>query len=304
MAPRIRPPAEIDVTVDVARRLLADQHPDLADRDLVEAATGWDNVVFRLGADLALRVPRRVMGADLVEREQRWLPGLAARLPLPVPAPVRVGEPGAGFPWRWSVVPWFDGDVAAVSPPADLDRTADELGAFVAALHVPVPADAPVNPVGRGGPVGDLDPIVRHRVEEGRELLDAMVPDGSRRTLARWEELRGAAEWPGPLLWCHGDLHAGNLVVADGALGAVIDFGDMTGGDPAVDLAVAWMLFDPDRRRRFRAAASEGRFRVDDDTWRRAEMWAIHFAVVYLLHGADDPMIGPLGRHLLGVLLP
>jgi aminoglycoside phosphotransferase (APT) family kinase protein len=297
------PASEVEVTVDLARRLLEGQHPDLAALDLVEVARGWDNVVFRLGGDLALRIPRRALGAEPVEREQRWLPELAGRLPLPVPTPVRVGVPGGGFPWRWSVVPWFDGDVAAGSPPTDPDRTADVLGAFVAALHEPAPADAPVNPFGRGGPVADLDPILRHRVADGEEVLDAVVPAGADRVLARWQGLGDVPEWSGPPLWCHGDLHSGNLVVADGAVRAVIDFGDMTGGDPAVDLAVAWMLFDADRRARFRVAASDGRFPVDDATWRRAEMWAIHFAVVYLVHGADDPMIGPLGRHLLAVLL-
>ena len=212
-ASRGRPASEVDVTADLARRLLADQHPDLAGREPAEVASGWDNVVFRLGDDLALRFPRRQLGADLVEREQRWLPALAGVLPLGVPVPLRIGLPGAGFPWRWSVVPWFEGVVAAATPPADPDLTADTLGAFVAALHVPAPVDAPLNPVGRGGPVTDLDPIVRRRVAEGSAVLDAVVPDGSVLTLDRWEAL-GADEWAGPPLWCHGDLHAGNLVVA------------------------------------------------------------------------------------------
>jgi aminoglycoside phosphotransferase (APT) family kinase protein len=113
------PAAEVDVTAELVRQLLAEQHPDLAGLALGVLANGWDNMVCTVGADLLARLPRRAQAAELVAREQRWLPVLAPRLPLPIPAPVRVGRPAGGFPWSWSVVPFFPGQVAALAPPDD-----------------------------------------------------------------------------------------------------------------------------------------------------------------------------------------
>ncbi len=168
------PAAEFDVTDDLVRRLLAEQHPDLAGRPLVLVANGWDNVIFRLDGDghddaaLTVRVPRRQLGADLVANEHRWLPELALRLPIAIPAPVRFGEPNDEYPWKWSVCPWFDGDVAADVAPDDLDREARRLGAFLGALHTPAPSDAPHNAY-RCGPVTEP----RARFEGAVERLGA-----------------------------------------------------------------------------------------------------------------------------------
>jgi aminoglycoside phosphotransferase (APT) family kinase protein len=292
MVARDMPVAEIDVTVDLVRRLLAEQHPDLGGLPLRIVANGWDNVVVRAGDDLAVRMPRRAAAAALVEHEQRWLPELAPRLPLPIPAPVRIGRPGLGYPWSWSVVPWFAGAVAADVPLRDAAREARRLGAFVAALHVEAPSAVPRNPV-RAHPVADLD----ERVAANLDLLSARLDaDRSRR---RWRELRRAPEWDGPPVWVHGDLHTANLIVADGTLSAVVDFGDIARGDPAVDLAVAWMLFDRVGRAELRRAAGA----VDDATWARAQAWALHFALLYLLHSADDPRFARMGTALLAAVL-
>ncbi len=136
------PAAEIEVTDDLVRRLLAEQHPDLADRPLSLVANGWDNVIFRLGDDLVVRLPRRQLAADLVLHEQRWLPELATRLPLAVPAPLRGGLPTTDYPWHWTIAPWFDGDVAADAALDDAMIEAQRLGAFLAALHVDAPDGA------------------------------------------------------------------------------------------------------------------------------------------------------------------
>ncbi|WP_159796379.1 phosphotransferase, partial [Puerhibacterium puerhi] len=153
--------ADLDVTVGLGRALLAEQHPDLlAHGDLVVAAHGWDNVMLRLGDDLAVRLPRRALAAHLVEHEQRALPALAARLAptgVAVPAPVRVGRPSAalGYPWAWSVVPWLDGVGAETTPIAARTAWAPAFGAFLAALHVPDgAAGAPDNPL-RGVPLAE-----------------------------------------------------------------------------------------------------------------------------------------------------
>jgi aminoglycoside phosphotransferase (APT) family kinase protein len=264
MAAQNMPAAEVDVTEALVRQLLSEQHPDLADRPLVLVANGWDNVIFRLdgGDDAALtvRVPRRQLGADLVANEHRWLPELALRLPIAIPAPVRFGEPNDEYPWKWSVCPWFDGDVAADVAPDDLGREAQCLGAFLAALHTPAPTDAPRNAY-RCGPATEPRP----RFEGAVERLGALV-DGPR-VRARWEELVSVEEWDGDPVWLHGDLHTANVIVHDGAISAVIDLGDITAGDPAVDFAIGWMLFDDHDRSSFRTAAGG----VDDATWSRAE---------------------------------
>ncbi len=294
------PAAEVDVTEALVRRLLVEQHPDLAARPLVLVANGWDNVIFRLDAGddagddaaLTVRVPRRQLGADLVANEHRWLPELAPRLPIPIPAPVRFGEPGDEYPWKWSVCPWFDGDVAADVAPDDLSLEAERLGAFLAALHTPAPSDAPHNAY-RSGPATEPRP----RFEGAVERLGSLV-DGQR-VRARWEELVSVTEWDGDPVWLHGDLHTANVIVHDGSISAVIDLGDITAGDPAVDFAIGWMLFDDEDRSLFRAAAGG----VDRATWSRAEAWALHFALMYLLHSADSERFERMGTSLLARVL-
>lgn len=261
------PAADVDVDGALARALLRAQHPDLADRPLRVAASGWDNVVCRLGDDLAVRLPRRAAAAQLIEHEVRWLPGLAERLPVPVAAPVRAGTPcdDPPYPFPWSVCRWIDGVTAldAGPPPAD------DLVPFLAALHRPAPPDAPINPV-RGIPLAERhDRVLAH--------LDAVGDAVDRVALRRlWDELRELPPWPGPPCWLHGDLHLGNLVVdGRGRLAGVIDFGDLCAGDPATDLAVAWMLADP-------AGPSRSPLRADHDdaTWGRARGWALTLAAV------------------------
>ena len=155
MASGNMPAAEHPIDAALVRRLLETQHPDLAELPLVEVACGWDNVIYRLGDAWSVRLPRRALAVSFTRNEQRWLPRLAPTLPLPVPVPVRLGAPGCGYPWTWSVCPWFEGETAADAA-LDLERAARELGAFLAALHQPAPADAPHNPF-RGGPLGDRE---------------------------------------------------------------------------------------------------------------------------------------------------
>ncbi len=286
------PAAEIDVTAELVRSLLVEQHPDLADLDLSPVANGWDNAIVRLGTALAVRMPRRQAGAQLIEHEHRWVPAMASRLPIPIAAPVRIGRPSSVYPWSWSICPWFDGDVAADVTLTDPVGDARRLGAFVAALHEPAPPEAPFNEF-RGQPIGGLRPRVVTNVERLGEQIDGA------RTLERFEDLAAVDEWSGPPVWLHGDLHSANLVAVDGSICAVLDFGDVTSGDPAVDLAVAWMLFDADARDEFRAAVGG----IDDATWSRAEAWALHFALLYVLNSADNDRFSRMGRSLLAAVL-
>lgn len=247
-----------------------------------------------------MRLPRRELAAPLVDHELRWLPGLAARLPLPIAAPVRAGEPGEGYPWRWAVVPWFDGATAADEPPADLAEAADALGAFVRALHGPAPADAPRS---RWRGITLRERAVwfdEHLATVGAWPEPARLADGRAvAPLARaaWDELAATRPWEGPPWWLHGDLHPGNLIVRDGRLAAIIDFGDLCGGDPAGDLSSAWMLLPVEHHARFRAAA--GTHALDDATWARGRAWALSVAVAILAtSGPPSPTAtpGPMAR--------
>ena len=289
MAAQNMPAAEVDIDERLVRRLLSDQHPDLAHLPLSLVANGWDNVIFRLGPDLTVRLPRHQLAADLVVNEQRWLPELAPRLSIPIPTPLRIGLPHDTFPWHWSVVPWFDGDVAADVALADPMVQAHRLGQFVAALHTPAPVDAPINAFLRGRPIAELRPRVVANIERLGASIDGAAVE------VRFDELTDVAHWSQDPVWLHGDLHSANVLVRDGAICAVIDFGDVTSGDPAVDLAIGWMLFDADARPAFRSSSGA----IDDATWSRAQAWALHFALLYLLHSADNARFTRMGTHLL-----
>jgi aminoglycoside phosphotransferase (APT) family kinase protein len=285
------PAAEVEVDEALVQALLEAQHPDLAGRTLRRVADGWDNAIFRVGDDLLARLPRRELAVSLVENEHRWLPELAPRLPLPIPAPVRTGGPGQGYPWPWSICPWFDGASALETPPEDPVTTAEALGGFLRALHRPAPPDAPRNPY-RGIPLAD-------RTERTLAALEHVDDLDRGAVRARWEELVATPPRTGPALWLHGDVHPGNLLVAEGRLRAVLDFGDLTSGDPASDLAVAWMLFPPEVRPRFRAAAGD----VDDATWRRARGWALALGLVIAASSADNPSYAGLGARTIAAVM-
>ena len=279
-----------EVTEDVARALLAEQHPDLGALELRPADRGWDNAVWRVGDELALRIPQRIAGAVLIEHERQWLPTLLDGVPsfaeggLDASPHLRAGQPGCGYPWGWAVIPWHEGEVVAVAPPDDPMDAAERLGRFVAALHRQAPADAPENPW-RGGPLTTRISVLRDNLDrldaQGRSLGNGLARAEVAGAFADLVSQAGAD--PGPPLWLHGDLHAGNLIVRDGALRAVIDFGDITCGDRATDLAIAWSLFagSPGARSRFREVAGSNQ-PIDDDTWARARGWAIALNVAYL----------------------
>lgn len=305
------PPADVDVTETLVRALLTEQHPDLAALPLTVVAHGWDNVVLRLGDDLAVRVPRRTEAADLVARELRALPVLAPRLPVAVPAAVRAGRPSAalGYPWVWAVVPWTDGAVVAGLGRAARAPLAEPLADVLVALHAPAPADAPHNPV-RGVPLATRSDAVRERLERlaapgGYLATSGLVAPGSlvAALLARlervWDDGLAAPAYAGPPLWVHGDLHAANLVAtpdAPHALAAVVDWGDVTAGDPATDLALAWLVLAADARRRFWDRLRVGGHPAADDrdAHARARAWALSMATAMAEHAAPGT-----GHHAL-----
>lgn len=284
------PAAEVAIDEDLAAALVADQFPDLAGLSVRPAGEGWDNALFRLGDDLAVRMPRRAVAVELMRNEARWLPALAPLVPLPVPDPVAVGGPGRGYPWPWSLVRWIPGS-SALAAPVDTGRAADDLGAFVASLRVPAPPDAPTNPW-RGVPLATRDDLTD-------AALRALPPEIEREPIeAAWADARDARRWVGPPTWVHGDLHPGNVVVDGGEVVGVIDFGDVCAGDPATDLGIAWMLFDPTDRERFRRAAD-----ADESTWRRGRGWAVAIGLALVTGARDRPEYLALGERTLAVVV-
>ena len=291
------PAAEIDVSPDLVRRLLAAQHPDLAHLPVEVMTNGWDNVICRVGSELLARMPRREMGARLIVNEQRWLPVLQPRLPLPVPAPVRTGQPGLGYPWPWSVVALIPGQVAARTPPADPRDAAVSMGRFLAALHTAAAPDAPPH-ASRGVPLADRGEVFAENLAILGDRVDHTA------VMRVWGPAVASPRWDGPPLWLHGDLHPANILVHQGRISGVIDFGDITSGDPAADLSVAWMLLPAAHhdvfQNAYRTAATHP---ADEACWARAKGWALTLGVVCLAHSADNPLIAGIGQRTITAVL-
>jgi len=256
---------ELEIDEGLVRRLLAEQFPQWARLPLepVEPA-GTVNVIFRLGSGLALRLSRREGPTEPGGKEHDWLPRLAPVLPLEVPVPVAQGRPSADYPWYWDVHTWVAGELVPVER-MDATQAAEDLAGFVHSLRQVDPAGAPQ---GRGIPLAERD---RHF----RYWLDRF--DGDPRVEAAWERALSAPPWEGPPVWHHGDLDARNWLVRNGRISAVIDWGDMGTGDPAVDVMVAWKLGSRAAREAFRAALD-----LDDATWERAHGWVVSQAVAAL----------------------
>ncbi len=293
MSDRQFSPIEVDETL--VRALIREQYSRLADAAIRFAGAGWDNSLFRVGDDFVTRLPRHAAAAELIANEQRWLPALAARLPLRVPVPLFCGRPGCGFPWVWTLASWLPGESAARASAFDPGVVATDLAAFIMALHQPAPPDAPRNPY-RGIPLSGRTDLVRSSVHG---LPDPALKS---RVGAEWDRILQVPPWAGPPLWIHGDLHPHNLLVQAGRLSAVVDFGDLTAGDPATDLAVAWMLLPPAARSTLRAALS-GSAQSEEATWRRARGWALALGLAFQTNTRGDETIAGIGRATLRAVL-
>lgn len=256
-----------DIDEALVRALLHEQYPDLAGLALRAVAGGWDNQMWRLGEELAVRLPRTPRAPSLLRTEQRWLPFLAPGLPLPVPVPVRVGEPSARFPRTWTVARWVDGEPAD-HVPITSPQAAGTLAGFLRALHRTAPGEAPASP-DRGVPLATLRPDFD---EWFPVVASTDVAAGVRRT---WQQAVAADAWQDAPVWIHGDLHPANAVVTGGTLSGVIDFGEMCAGDPATDLAAAWLLLPNSTATRFFDAYAN----ADEATIQRARGWAVLRAV-------------------------
>ncbi|HVQ87181.1 MAG TPA: aminoglycoside phosphotransferase family protein [Actinomycetes bacterium] len=264
---------EFDIDAELVRRLIAGQFAEWADLpiDRVEPA-GTDNAVYRLGANLAVRLPRIESASDSPVAEHRWLPKLAPLLPLAIPEPIALGEPTDEYPWNWTVCRWLEGETAMIDRITDPHQAALDLAAFIAALERIDPAGGPP-PDGRGGPIAERD----EWMHQAMATLGDSIEVGA--VTAIWELALEVPEWTDSPVWIHGDLDSRNMLVQRGRFSGVLDFGTMAVGDPACDVMVAWKLLPASARGTLRSALS-----VDDATWARARGWVLSQSLIALAY--------------------
>jgi len=285
---------EIGTDVALVRRLLAGQFPHWADLAIEPVVSyGTDHDIYRLGDHLAARLPRIGWATSQAAKEAEWLPKLAPHLPLAVPVQLAMGDPAEGYPFGWSVYKWLPGENANGTID-DLDQAAVDLAAFVKALRQIDTTDAHARPPGRrGAPLAELDEQVLQSIAELGDRIDCDA------ALRSWGESLNEPRWDGQEVWVHGDLLPGNLLVVDGRISAVIDFGALNVGDPACDLQAAWNVFAGESRTRYRAE-----LQVDDASWLRGRGWALYQAVAALPYYWDtNPGMVRQASHALAQVL-
>ncbi len=290
------PATSVDINPSLVRRLVAAQFPQWADLPITPVAfDGWDNRTFHLGADMSVRLPSDQGYAAQVAKEHQWLPQLAPRLPLPIPVPLALGVPGAGYRWPWSIYQWLDGEDATHARIADRCQFATTLAQFLTALQRIDPTGGP--PPGshncyRGGLLTIYDAETRQAIAALAGQLEATA------VTAVWEAALQAT-WHGSPVWLHGDVATGNLLVKDGQLHAVIDFGCVGVGDPACDLTIAWTLFAGESRAAFCAGVP-----MDRAAWARGRGWALWKALITLVeYRHTNPVKAAAARRVIAEVL-
>lgn len=273
----------------LAKKMVSQQFPHLAHLDLSAVeSSGTDNFIFRLGSQLAVRMPSVEWAADYIKKEFDWMPKLSPFLPLKIPVPIALGVPSDSYPWHWSVFQWIGGRDLTKASIEDANQEAISMAAFISALQNQIPSDAaPLSP--RGLPVRMNDSEVRDAIRSLEGSID------TNKATAIWEKVLEAPDWDGPSVYVHGDLHAGNLLAEDGKLVAVIDFGCFGVGDPACDLLPAWSLFSGESRELFRSALNP-----DDATWIRGQGWALYMGLTALpYYEKTNPIFANIARRLI-----
>lgn len=284
---------EVHTDASLVECLLAAQFPQWANLPIEPVASaGTDNALYRLGDDMAVRLPRVDWAVKQVDKEHQWMPKLAPFLPLAIPDPLTKGNPGEGYPWPWSVYRWLEGENATIDHIADPRQAAIDLAQFITALQQIDTTDAPP-PGYRGKPLILRDKQTRRAIA----ALHGMIAADA--ATAVWETALQAPEWNRAPVWFHGDMLPGNLLFERGRLSAVIDFGMLAVGDPACDLMIAWGLFSGESRDMFHKALG-----VDDATWKRGRGWALSQAVIFIPYYLNTNPIGVgYARHTIEEIL-
>ncbi|WP_062645961.1 aminoglycoside phosphotransferase family protein [Streptomyces maremycinicus] len=284
---------EVDLDAPLVSRLVAGQFPRWAGLPVTRLdSSGTENAMFRLGADKVVRLPRHPGAVESVAHEQHWLARLGPRLPVAAPVPLERGVPGEGFAWPWSVYRWLDGGNPVAGAVEEPEALAADLAAFVTALRGLDARGGPANH--RGVPLADRDTPTRDALSRLAGRIDTAA------VTALWEEALRAPGHAGPPVWAHGDLSPGNVLVRDGGrLAAVIDFGGVGVGDPAVDLIVAWNLLPASARGTFREAVG-----ADDAEWARGRGWALSISLIQLpYYWRTNPPLAESSRHVIDEIL-
>jgi aminoglycoside phosphotransferase (APT) family kinase protein len=290
-------PDEVETDAPLVSRLVAAQFPHWAALPIEPVrSAGTDNALYRLGDEMVVRLPRRERTTGTLKKERQWLPSLAPLLPLEIPVPLADGMPAEGYPFEWSVYRWLKGENATIERVTDPSQLATDLAQFVAALQQIDSTDGPSpgeHNFYRGVPLATRDAPTRAAIVSLRGAIDGGA------VTAMWESALGAPELELPPVWIHGDLDSRNLLVEEGRLSAVIDFGCLGVGDPACDVMLAWTLLSTETRDVFRAALS-----VDDGTWARGRGWALSWALIALpYYQGTNPVLAGIARRTMAEVL-
>ena len=271
---------EIYTDETLVRRLIAAQFPQWKDLPIrYVPSSGTDNALYQLGDELVVRLPRIDWATGQVEKEFEWMPNLAPHLPLAIPAPLEMGEPGEGYPWHWAVYRWLEGENRTIDNVPDPVQTAIDLAEFILALQKITPTGGSIT--SRGKPLSTRDEATREAIEALHGMIDTNTVN------AAWDSALQAPEWDRPPVWYHGDILPGNLLFNKGKLSAVIDFSALGVGDPACDLMIAWNLFTGESRVEFRSVLD-----VDNATWARGRGHALSQALIFIPYYLKTNPIG------------
>lgn len=276
-------PHRLTIDIETVRQLVAEQFPRWSNRPISAVGKpGWDNFMFHLGDDMLVRLPSAAQYALAVEKEHRWLPVLGDRLPFPIPVPLGLGVPSAGYPFHWSVYAWLPGEAADQTDFIDSLGLAEDLGTLLESLQRVDTTDGPrpgIHNWFRGATLRTYDSIARSALAE-LDQLDDHLDVGL--AAAAWDDAL-EAQWDGVDAWFHGDLAPGNVLLDEGRLAGVIDFGTCGVGDPSCDLAIAWTLLDEAGRQVLR-----DRLPIQDSTWSRGRGWALWKSLRQLASALED----------------
>lgn len=261
----------MDITVDLAKKLIFEQFPQWSHLEIKPVKnSGHDNRTFHLGNDLTIRLPSGKEYEPQIQKEAKWLPVLAQHLSLPITAPVAKGKPTPEYPLAWSINRWLVGETVTHTN-VDLQKFAIELARFLKELEAINAENGPQAGAHNFYRGGDLAVYI----EEFEQAL-TQLPAGPQRNHYQdiWTTAL-ATKWEKKTVWVHGDIAVGNLLVNDGHLSGVIDFGILGTGDPACDLVMAWTFFDSKSRKAFKEEMG-----LDDTTWQRGKGWALWKALI------------------------
>lgn len=281
---------EFPIDEVLVEQLIAKQFPHLANLPLKPVPSiGTDNALYRLGKDMVVRLPRIDWAVENVDKEFTWIPKIAPFLPISIPTPIAKGSPTKEYSFPWSIYTWIEGSNPVVGHVPE--SLAQDLITFIQALHK---IDLPDGPLcNRGVPLEDRDDETKKAIKDLEGMIDTKA------VTAIWEKSLRAPKWSKPPVWIHGDLSPGNLLIKDGRLSGVIDFGNLGIGDPACDLIIAWNLLPAHMREGFRSGME-----VDEATWERGRGWALSIALIQLPYYKDtNPALANNARHVIHELI-